>query len=656
MNLPFSSLLKKTYSVIFPTGDSIDVDAPYRRGRKSANDFLGYNELSLYTNKAIAKRAEKVGEVEFVLRRGETVIEEHPVLTLLNRPNKFFTGRDFWKLCQKHLDITGTAYIYHPKTRELFAGSEPKELHLLLPNRVTPVLSKNGVEFERFDYNTGNGNIIAYPADEVLYLFNSDPADPLKGESLLRSGIRAIDTELQLSAYHARVLKNGGRVDGVFNFKTALNGTQLKELKDSYQDQYGEAQKAGRPLFLGGDASYQRVSLSPDELSFLETKKLTLDDICLMTGVPRAILSQTSGETFTNADAAIGIFLRETVKPLLRTLVAGLDWGLVPPDLDLDFVDPTPEDIDRKVKVVTAAHAVNAATINEKREMLGLDPYPDKAADDIFIPFSVIPLGQEPEPKEPAKEDEEEKRKGFAHPLSDPHIRSKYAQIVEKRLDIREAKLRSIMEGYFEGQRNRLLEHVGQTRTYRRKDLFGEAFDLEAEISLAKGAILPAIELFLRDAGVDAIDLLGSAYEFNLTSDVRSWLDNRAGIFARTINETTFRQLSEQFEESFSAGEDRQHLVRRIQDTYAGYSDTRSALIARTEVHGAVQKGTYEGYRQVGAPIKIWVTVGDAHVRDSHAGIDGEEVPFNQVFSNGLMYPGDERGSAEDVINCRCSI
>jgi hypothetical protein len=46
----------------------------------------------------------------------------------------------------------------------------------------------------------------------------------------------------------------------------------------------------------------------------------------------------------------------------------------------------------------------------------------------------------------------------------------------------------------------------------------------------------------------------------------------------------------------------------------------------------------------------------DGNTRDIHAMVDGDEVPFDRPFSNGLMFPGDPSGSAENVINCRCQI
>ena len=56
--------------------------------------------------------------------------------------------------------------------------------------------------------------------------------------------------------------------------------------------------------------------------------------------------------------------------------------------------------------------------------------------------------------------------------------------------------------------------------------------------------------------------------------------------------------------------------------------------------------------------IKIWVATLDGNTRDAHAGADGQEVPIDMPFNVGgeaLMFPGDPNGSAENVINCRCS-
>lgn len=220
-----------------------------------------------------------------------------------------------------------------------------------------------------------------------------------------------------------------------------------------------------------------------------------------------------------------------------------------------------------------------------------------------------------------------------------------------RRYDEREARLRPVLRKFFHEQRDRIIDHLGGT-----KALEDEVFDMQLEVRIGHAAILPLIQQFLMEAGQDAKELLGSTTPFVLGSEIGRWLDDRAELFARSVNETTFTDLKRQFEESLIEGENRQQLIDRIQQTYAGYDEARATMIARTEVHSATQHGTFAGYQQAGSPIKIWVTVGDARVRHSHASVDGQEKPINTPFSNGLMYPGEMGAPASEVINCRCSL
>lgn len=53
--------------------------------------------------------------------------------------------------------------------------------------------------------------------------------------------------------------------------------------------------------------------------------------------------------------------------------------------------------------------------------------------------------------------------------------------------------------------------------------------------------------------------------------------------------------------------------------------------------------------------VKVWNHSGaDATARDDHVAMDGEIAELNEPFSNGLMYPKDPAGAAEDTVNCRC--
>lgn len=624
----------------------------------TGTDFLRALDISLYASRAVGIRAQNVGDTEFELRDAKgDVIENDPLLNLLYRPNPLFTGRQFWALWQTYYDCVGETYVYLETGQRTF--TDPKSvtaLHLLVPTNVTPKFGPDGM-VTGYEYRNGAATTV-YSPENVIYVHNPDPSSPLRGRSLLRAGVSAIQTESQISSYHARVLENGGKVEGVFKFKTpSLTRAQLSEMKDAYQKEYGSAKKAGLPLFLGGDADYVRTGLSPDELSYLEAKKVTLDDICIMTGVPRSMMGSTTDVKFDNADADRAIFLRETVKPLVRTLVTALDERLFPDGRNLGFRDMVPENRSERRQDVTTAAATNCMTVNEKRAALkdiGFDLEDVDGGDDVLVPFSLVPAGTEPAPQGEATK----RVKSVVHPLRDPEVRAMYGRIMVKRLDAREKTFMAALTRYFMGQEKRITEALDpkKTRIFRKEGLIDEVLSIELEVKIGKESLLPLLTELLKQAGIDAAELAGSPDAFNLTSGIAGWLDSRAEIFLRQVNETTFEMLKRDFADSLAAQEGRDGLVRRIRDTYGEISKGRASLIARTEVHNATQYGTMEGYKAAGLAVKIWVTVEDSATRDSHAMQDGEERPIGIPFTNGLMFPGDPSGPPGETVNCRCTI
>ena len=104
----------------------------------------------------------------------------------------------------------------------------------------------------------------------------------------------------------------------------------------------------------------------------------------------------------------------------------------------------------------------------------------------------------------------------------------------------------------------------------------------------------------------------------------------------------------------------------------AGYSrellEYRAEMIARTESaeafgaarHHAFEQAIDEGLARPEHIRKVWSATMDKDTRESHQGLDGQEVGLDDVFISSLgsmmEYPGDtEHGAdAADTIHCRC--
>lgn len=606
-----------TFSGVFSMGDwSHKFDF-------NKSNALGLYEKSLYVNKAIQKRAEKVGQIDFALFKGDKEIENEWT-KLLKRPNNWQTGDQFWGLVQKYYDIFGSAYIL--KDKGAFSG-KVSSLKLLRPDQVEVLIS---TEEEILGFkHSANNKVTRYETDDIVYLFRPDPRNQLLGESLLSAATRSIETEVQISQYHANVLKNGGKLESIFKVKGQTTPDQFENLQKQYKAKYAEAKNAGIPLFMAGDVDLITTGLKPSELSFLETKISTIDDIAIATGVPKVLLGIGSKETFANAEQEIQTFYTNTLKPQLDILVDVLNWRLIPDEFHLAYIDPTPENIEQKLKIIEVADKTNSLTINEKRlalAELGLELEERKEGNALYIPFNLQELGAEREAKTKS-----------IHPLSSYINRRVHEKRQVKRMESWEKLVEKGMNKYFDEQRERALSST-------------KVLDKELEIRLAKTALLTYLKDIVEDGGNQAMKLVGVTPNFTFSSVVNEYINKRTELFATEITKTTQDKLAKVIEENIANGGGRKELEKSINELYDGFNKTRSKTIARTEVHNAYQKGNLEGYIQAGVGTKIWVTVGDDLVRPEHQAVDGEEVPVHQRFSNGEMFPG------EASVNCRCSI
>lgn len=91
----------------------------------------------------------------------------------------------------------------------------------------------------------------------------------------------------------------------------------------------------------------------------------------------------------------------------------------------------------------------------------------------------------------------------------------------------------------------------------------------------------------------------------------------------------------------------------------------RAVTVARTETIGAVNAGVFRAAQidaeQRGdvAPFKVWLSTDDRRTRPTHVEADQQRTLLSEPFQVGtsrLMFPGDPRGPAGEVINCRCTM
>jgi len=364
------------------------------------------------------------GAVNYMVKSGDVVLENHPLIDLLNRPNPLQSYSEFFNSLFGFLLLSGNAYI-------LRVGSEvggPQELHLLRPDRIN-IKGGNKAIPQRYEYIINGRVHEIYDIDQdtgisdIKHIKLWNPLDDYYGCSPLQAAAVEVDQHNLSSKHNINLLNNGARPSGAVIFKPKddqgfqvnLTESQRQQLLTDLNNRFVGTGNAGRPMLLEGDFDWKEMGLSPKDMDFINLKHMSATDIALCFGVPSQLVGVPDAQTYANvAEARLALY-EETIIPHLKLIQSDLNEWLVPMfSEELEFaydLDAIPALAERKRKTyenITSAVNAGIMTRNEAREVIGLSPI--DGGDDIYISATLFPLGSEPAPEaEEPLNDEDEK-------------------------------------------------------------------------------------------------------------------------------------------------------------------------------------------------------------------------------------------------------
>ena len=138
-----------------------------------------------------------------------------------------------------------------------------------------------------------------------------------------------------------------------------------------------------------------------------------------------------------------------------------------------------------------------------------------------------------------------------------------------------------------------------------------------------------------------------------------------AGSRIVAINATTKRLLQDATSKAIFEANRGGYGVEKTKDLILQFMEdaitpARAKAIAQTELITASNRASFSGADKTGLTFrKYWSTSGLPNIRPSHIQAEQDSadgISMNQPFSNGLMFPGDPKGTAAEVVNCRCTV
>lgn len=368
-----------TQSYIYPLAKAIWSGNSYQEISNIAykKNIIAYRCINM-----IATSAASIPIKMYQYHKEKSELESHPLIKLIQHPNSFVRGRDFWSSIYTYKLLYGNAYVM-ANTDD---NNLPNELYALRPDRVQVIPSENYIP-KGYKYFIGENeklipvnNITGH--SDVLHIKNFHPLSDWYGLSPIEAARYSIEQHNQSGRWNQSLLQNSARPSGALIIKdsegkpTNLSEQQFNKLKTQIEDNFTSAENAGKPLLLEGGLEWKEMGFSPKDMDFISSKNSSARDIALAFGVPPQLLGIPGDNTYSNLSEARIALWEQTILPLAENLLDNLNYWFAN-YLDEDFclelyTDNIPALAIKREKIWDRLQKCNFMTINEKRQTVGL--------------------------------------------------------------------------------------------------------------------------------------------------------------------------------------------------------------------------------------------------------------------------------------------
>ena len=242
-----------------------------------------------YTYAAVSRAAQDLAALPLRLLKGKNrvLVEEHPVIDLLDKPSSTVDGFLFREQLCTDLILTGNCYI-------LLLGQtdKPTSIVRLHPEDIQPSTDSTGII--GYIYRSG-GQTVAYPVERIVHgrlaSWKNGPSE------LIGTGaIEPLARELTADINSQNLVSNASaqaRPDLLISPKDPSD-IWGPEMRRDIASQYRKLSAQGGAMVLSGLAQIEPLSLSPRDMEYVEARKMARESISAVTGVPPTVLGLPS--------------------------------------------------------------------------------------------------------------------------------------------------------------------------------------------------------------------------------------------------------------------------------------------------------------------------------------------------------------------------
>jgi HK97 family phage portal protein len=339
-------------------------------------------------------------------------VSDHPLQKLINQPNPWTTRYRWIDAIMHDLCIFDLSYWLKAKGPNDASGTGGLRLLRLPPIGVTP-RGRNPFFPEYFEFQGQSGRY-EFPASEVLFFRGyCGLMGDVGGASPIESLREVLEESWWASVGRAQTVRNGARISGYLKRppNSPWSDTARDSFKIDWQNQYTSYGPAagGTPILEDG-MEFVPASMTPKDLQYIESRKLTREETAAAYFIPPPMLGLLEHATFSNIVEQHQMLYQDCLGPSIVMVQDEIRLQLIPDfdksgELYLEFnlQEKLRGDFDKRQDAILRSVGGPYRTRNEGRALENLPPMDDESCDELLQPLNVTQTGDtEPIPAAPA--------------------------------------------------------------------------------------------------------------------------------------------------------------------------------------------------------------------------------------------------------------
>ena len=613
------------------------------------------------------------------------VARDHEYAKLIRRPNPFTSTSQMMAAIAGYRSVDGNAFIAILKNK-----LSNKPLELWVHNSDTIGLNyrigRNGniTGLAGYMLRANNGLIYKIKLEDMMHVKNHSLSGLFLGESDLMAALEVGENDRALRNWQKTTMTKGAFVSGILAVKNLTSKKQLEDLYEILDDHAQGGEREGEDMILSADLDYHKISQSTKDLDIVKSQNLTAKHLVIAYGLNAIVLGETEGASLNNAHANVEHFWNNRIAPIAKAIEDSFNHDISPYFGDNIYLRADMSKIPAMINAVISRIEAYVSLVRNGVKPIG-------AINMLGIPLSEQYIYD-------GFLGDYAQETAFLNNVGAEQYQNIIQDAVNKALDSSQTKAE-------DNNAAKYSTNDGKIKLWAKADRLRQAWESDLEKDLSKlfkdegndisEAVIAGVGLeftvnqyevkrlnLLRDyykRGLDEFGkvkfdeiIKGTEYEnvFAVNSDMLNFIEAHTAKQVKFISETTVKKLENIIQKAFTDGLSSSQTAKLIKDNYKVWAElsrnynkagtfSRAGRIARTET-GMLASYSKEQAGEVFTKtynkplVKIWLNSGDERVRPEHIDVGSEVVPWNSIFSNGLRYPLDPLGPANQVVDCRC--